>query len=298
MTPPTAAAYGGNFFGSHSPARGYDGGMHAPATPLSGGGVAGGANPFSPTPRAGGLRSGPAAAAAADRAAAAAFASAAAPGRGALPRLLCFDAAEGVPGVISRLLQRIAAEAAAAAPGGGAAYAAELDHLLRARLSPAAMAVLGVRPPQPALAAADSMFPVSASAQSAAGAVKAEPPKRAGIAARFTGPQRRGDWMLRPIGSDEVPFLVRPLVAASQRANAALGIAAPDAATPVGAPLACEPPPWLVQLGAAGLVKSAAARGLRVDLRFLAEKQTVAALVVLYVALKLTAAFFRMLASL
>jgi hypothetical protein len=261
--------------------------MSSPFTPVGRLGSGGGALLRNPAAAA--------AAAAADRAAALAAASAAgAPGRSTLPRLLCFDALEGVPIAVERLMQRIAAEAAAAAPGGHAAYAAELDHLLRSGVAPAAMTVLRVQPPRAAMAAAESVFVSQSALQRAA----AEPAaaERPGIAKRFA-PERRGDWMLRPIGSDEVPILVRLLVALSQRANAALGIAPPAASSLVGSKLECVPPEWAPERLAAAL-RWCAARGWRVDLRFLAEKTTLVALAVLLLALRITAAIARALAAL
>ncbi|KAG2439532.1 hypothetical protein HXX76_004885 [Chlamydomonas incerta] len=83
----------------------------------------------------------------------------------------------------------------------------------------------------------------------------------------------KGDPLLRPIASNELTWLVRPLVRLSARLNAALGLDVPYRSGEEA-----EDPPE--HLGQQALLW-ARRRGLRVNLRFLAEIQTLAWLLVL-----------------
>ncbi|KAG2445175.1 hypothetical protein HYH02_008643 [Chlamydomonas schloesseri] len=83
----------------------------------------------------------------------------------------------------------------------------------------------------------------------------------------------KGDPLLRPIASNEIGLLVRPLVRLSARLNGALGLDVPY--TP--GEEAEDPPEHLGQQ----VLLWARRRGLRVNLRFLAEVQTLAWLLVL-----------------
>ncbi|PNW82237.1 hypothetical protein CHLRE_06g278126v5 [Chlamydomonas reinhardtii] len=83
----------------------------------------------------------------------------------------------------------------------------------------------------------------------------------------------KGDPLMRPIASNEIGLLVRPLVRLSARANAALGLDVPY----VAGEEAEDPPEHLGQQALLWARK----RGLRVNLRFLAEIQTLAWLLVL-----------------
>lgn len=87
----------------------------------------------------------------------------------------------------------------------------------------------------------------------AEGQLPFEPPSKSARESYF------GDWMERPISSSEVAPLARALVWASRRANAALRL---DGESEPSLPLLC----------------ALRRRGLRVDLRFLAEAQSLALL--------------------
>ena len=88
----------------------------------------------------------------------------------------------------------------------------------------------------------------------------------------------RGDWMLRPVQGNEVDSLARLLVKISVAANRALGLSGPS---PSASPKPCLGSPWLDAARDA-----AAKRGLRVNLRPLAEKATLLWLPVLFLSLK------------
>jgi hypothetical protein len=97
--------------------------------------------------------------------------------------------------------------------------------------------------------------------------------------------------MLRPVGRNEVEFLARLLVRLSSAANRALGLSLPGPEDPPAAAASGNPRlgkpslghPWL-----AAARDAAAGRGLRVNLRPLAEKATLLWLPVLFVSLRLS----------
>lgn len=108
----------------------------------------------------------------------------------------------------------------------------------------------------------------------AAASGAADAPASAHAPAREAASKYRGDWSRRPIGSNEVGLLVRPLILVSDWVNHRMGLTGPL-------------PSWADgdrAVPAARLVLGwARANGLRVSLRFLAEKQVLAWIALLWV---------------
>ena len=202
------------------------------------------------------------------------------------PPMLCvFDERAGVAQCVGWLLERLADREAALGPF--------LRPDLRQRLASNAFAVLRVRVAQP-VAQQGARGGGREGAAAGAQAMRAERLARPGLARRNLAEQdvprpRDFDTMLRPIEGDELPLLVRLLVPLSRRVNAWAGLGGEQA------------PQWLedavAPLPVAQGVKAALGRA-RLNLRPLAEKQTLAALALAWLLVATLRALAAALASL